>query len=106
MMVSALLIINRKKRLSRRCARNLLDIDFGTYPFLLQTPLQQVLVQVGVAPTNIGDVWNIQGILHKSKAGPFPAGCLMRLETILEKMVMSLVQPLVASRCGGLTCST
>lgn len=64
----------------------MLDIDFGTYPFVLvQYALRRVCTGLGVAPSRIGNVYGIfKAYCTRVGSGPFPPSCSTRTEKMRQ----------------------
>lgn len=66
---------NNKKILAEGAQGSLLDIDFGTYPFVTSstTTVGGVCSGLGIAPNKIGDVFGIfKAYITRVGSGPFP----------------------------------
>ena len=76
---------------------SLLDIDFGTYPFVTSstTTAAGACIGLGVAPNQIGEVFGIfKAYSTRVGSGPFPTELLTQRLKKWLKLEMSLVQPL------------
>ena len=86
-----------KKVLAEGAQGSLLDIDFGTYPFVTSsnTVAAGACTGLGIAPNKIGDVFGIfKAYLTRVGSGPFPTELHDTTGVIFKKQEMSLAQPL------------
>ena len=86
-----------KKILAEGAQGSLLDIDFGTYPYVTSsnTTSAGACTGLGIPPNKIGNVYGIfKAYTAKVGSGPFPQNYLMKLVKELVKLDMNLVQQL------------
>ncbi len=77
-----------KKVLAEGAQGSLLDIDFGTYPFVTSsnTVAAGACTGLGIAPNKIGDVFGIfKAYLTRVGSGPFPTELTDKIGTKIQK---------------------
>ena len=88
--------LNKKKKfLAEGAQGTLLDIDFGSYPFVTSsnTTTAGACIGLGISPRKISNVYGIfKAYCTRVGAGPSPTELLTMLEILLLIMVMNLVQ--------------
>ena len=87
--------INNKSILAEGAQGSLLDIDFGTYPYVTSsnTTAAGACTGLGIAPNSIGDVFGIfKAYTTRVGSGPFPTELFDEYGSRMSKVAMNLEQ--------------
>ena len=88
-----------KSVLAEGAQGTLLDVDFGSYPFVTSsnTISAAVCTGLGIAPNKIGNVFGVfKAYCTRVGSGPFPTDYLIKMVNYYVNMVMNSVLPLAA----------